>query len=97
MTILFFDEIYNFLIDMNISNSIILGDFNFNYFSSLFPHTEFKYIIYTLSLKQNVDFPTHIHGNCLDLILTHDHLRRQFHNKIYYSLGSHYGSFCNYL
>ena len=40
--------------------------------SSLFPHTEFKYLIYTLSLKHHVDFPTHIHGNCLYLMLTHE-------------------------
>ena len=30
-----------YLNDINISNSIILGDFNFNYISSLFPHTEY--------------------------------------------------------
>ena len=31
-----------------------------------------KNLLYTMSLKQHVDFPTHIHGNCLDLILTHE-------------------------
>ena len=28
--------------------------------------------IYILSLKQNINFPTHIHSNCLELILTHE-------------------------
>ena len=62
----------NFLIDINISNYIILLDFNFHYLSSLFPHTEFKFLINTLSLNQHVDFPTHIHDNCLNVMLTHE-------------------------
>ena len=39
MTILFVDEFSNFLININISNYNILGDFNFHYCSYLFPHT----------------------------------------------------------
>ena len=48
MTTTFFDEFFNFLIDINISNFIILGDFNCHCCSSLFPHTEFTSFIYTL-------------------------------------------------
>ena len=60
----------NFIILMNIYNTIFVGDFNFHYGISITPHLEFKYLINSLSLTQHVLCNTHYLGNTLDLVLT---------------------------
>ena len=51
-------------------NLLILGDFNFHVNTDLLHHYKFKMNYNELNLTQHVNFPTHIHGNTLNLILT---------------------------
>ena len=56
--------------DNSTENLLILGDFNFHVNTDLLHHYKFKMTYNELNLTQHVNFPTHIHGNTLDLILT---------------------------
>ena len=51
------------------SNLIILGDFNFHLYSILNHHLK-RLLCTELNLTQHVNFPTHLHGHTLDIILT---------------------------
>ena len=70
--IIFFKE-FSDLIHQHISPFlIILGDFNFHFNSTSYPHNKFKDICNELCLSQHVTETTHISGNVLDLIFTHN-------------------------
>ena len=51
------------------SNTLLLGDFNIHV-NTPSSTPNFHQLIYEHSLTQHVSFPTHIHGNTLDLIIT---------------------------
>ena len=66
----FFNDFSNLVINLNIYNTICMGDFNFHYGSLITPNLEFKSLIHYLSLKQHVICKTHYLGNTVDLVLT---------------------------
>lgn len=49
---------------------VVLGDFNLHVDTSSSQTSQFLDILASFDLQQNVDFPTHIHGHALDLIIT---------------------------
>ena len=55
------------------SQTTILGDLNYNFHSTQYPHSSFKYIIDSLDMNQVVHFPTHTAGYTLDLIFCRSH------------------------
>ena len=64
------NELTDLITEIDLSNTIILGDFNNHYGSSTSPHYNFFELLDSLSLKQHVHFPTHSSGYTIDLILT---------------------------
>ena len=48
----------------------ILGDFNYHFNSTSNPYIMFTNLTNSLSLSQHVNFPTHINGNIIDLVLS---------------------------
>ena len=72
----------NFINEHNYDNLIIIGDFNFHYDSDKLYHQDFKRLCNELNLTQHVNFPTHTHGNILDLILTYNHYNISIHTPI---------------
>ena len=72
----FVDEITNLLTERipNLSNIIILGDFNINTMETTSAdETIFNNTMAALRLKQHIQGPTHKLGNTLDLTLTQLH------------------------
>jgi len=71
----FFDEFQDVLCHLASlpHNMVVLGDFNLHVDSDSSQTAQFLDILSSFNLRQNVDFPTHIHGHTLDLIITsHD-------------------------
>ena len=66
----FITDFTDIIHDHSTENLLILGDFNFHVNTDLLHHYKFKMTYNELNLTQHVNFPTHIHGNTLDLILT---------------------------
>ena len=72
----FFNEFNDLILNIPISTkhqTTILGDFNYNFHSTLYPHSSFKYLTDSLDMNQVVHFPTHTAGNSLDLIFCRSH------------------------
>ena len=70
--VIFFYE-YQDLIENIISlhdNLYILGDFNLHLNNSNRSTNKFNEILTCFDLKQHVNFPTHVHGHWLDLLIT---------------------------
>ena len=67
---IFFDEFSELILNSDPKNTIIVGDLNYHFNSSLIPHSDFRDISDTLSLIQHISFPTHIQGNIIDYIFT---------------------------
>ena len=68
----FLDE-FQYLLENIISlhdNLYILGDFNLHLDNSNGNPNKFNEIITCFDLKQHVNFPTHVHGHWLDLLIT---------------------------
>ena len=68
----FFDEFQD-LLENIISlhdNLYILGDFNFHPDNSNGNTNKFNEILTCFDLKQHINFPTHVHGHWLDLLIT---------------------------
>ena len=68
----FFDEFQD-LLENIISlhdNLYILGDFNLHLDNSNGNTNKFNEILTCFALKQHVNFPTHVHGHWLDLLIT---------------------------
>ena len=68
----FFDEFQD-LLENIISlhdNLYILGDFNLHLDNSNGNNNKFSEILTCFDLKQHVNFPTHVHGQWLDLLIT---------------------------
>ena len=51
------------------SSFVICGDFNFHVDTMSPTVSEFKSVIDSCCLSQYVDFPTHLHGHTLDLLM----------------------------
>ncbi|CAG2229999.1 unnamed protein product [Mytilus edulis] len=68
----FVNEFFQFLEDIvpKYSNLIIMGDFNLHIEENSNAISEFNNSLDALGLIQHVDFPTHIHGRSLDLVIT---------------------------
>ena len=66
----FFNDFTDIIHSINNTNFLIAGDFNFHFGNPFPPHSSFSDLLDSLSLVQNVNFPTHISGNTLDLIIT---------------------------
>ena len=63
------------LIDSAGSNSILIGDFNFPCIDWIYETTSWKSVRFFYSTKEHlfdqlIDFPTHVLGNTLDLLLS---------------------------
>ena len=67
----FITDLYDFVVPLFTLNTIILGDFNINVnkTESRDATTFYKFIKNNMLLL-HIAFPTHIHGNILDLIIT---------------------------
>ena len=66
----FFNDFTNIIHSINNTNFLIAADFNFHFGNPFHPHSSFSDLLDSLSLVQNVNFPTHISGNTLYLIIT---------------------------
>ena len=69
----FFDEFPEFLETVLswASPSIITGDFNIHVDNPSSCHTtRLNSTLQSLDLKQHINFPTHVHGHILDLLIT---------------------------
>ena len=62
----FTDIIHNY----HDKNFLILGDFNFNFYTTRKHHHDFQILCSELNLKQHVTDPTHRLGHTLDLYIT---------------------------
>ena len=71
----FFDDFAEVISPLSVSSSnlLICGDFNIhvNDCNNTYAR-KFQDLIYGLNLQQHVQFPTHVHGHTLDLVLTVD-------------------------
>ena len=67
---IFVDEFSELILNSDPKNTIIVGDLNYHFNSSLTPHSDFRDISDTLSLIQHISFPTHIKCNIIDYIFT---------------------------
>ena len=75
----FFEQFQSLLEDihLNFENLVIIGDFNFHIKSTSSNLKAFNSLIDSFDLTQKVNFPTHIYGHTLDLLLTksnNDHI-----------------------
>ena len=69
----FIDEASKFIAEeiMNLENIVILGDFNIRINDAEDNEVSaFSDTFHALGLDQHVNFPTHVHGNTLDLVFT---------------------------
>jgi len=68
----FINEFSSILVDLSLSSELFIsGDFNIHVDNPSGPHvSSFLSIIDSFSLIQHVDFPTHISGHTLDLLLS---------------------------
>lgn len=68
----FVSEFCQFLEDVipKYSNLLLMGDFNLHINDDSNAVADFHNCLYALGLLQHVDFPTHIHGQSLDLVIT---------------------------
>ena len=80
---LFHEEFSNFLDSFLTKDKfIILGDINIHYNKKLDTNTiKFIDLFDTKNLKQWIDVPTHVHGNTLDWLITHENAH-SFINKV---------------
>ena len=46
------------------------GDFNYHFNTTSNPHIMFTNLINSVSLSENINFPTHINGNIIDLVFS---------------------------
>ena len=66
----FINEFFEIISNIHTSNTIILGDFNI-YINQQTPASiSLMHSLEMLNLKQYINFPTHIGGNTLDLVIT---------------------------
>ena len=75
----FLEQFQSLLEDIhhNTENLVIIGDFNFHIKSTSSNSKTFNSLIDSFDLNQKVNFPTHIYGHTLDLLLTksnNDHI-----------------------
>ena len=75
----FFEQFQSLLEDIHhtTENLVIIGDFNFHLESTSSNSKTFNSLIDSFDLTQKVNFPTHIYGHTLDLLLTksnNDHI-----------------------
>ena len=78
-TLTFFEQFQSLLEDIHhtTENLVIVGDFNFHIESTSSNSKTFNSLIDSFDLTQKVNFPTHIYGHTLDLLLTksnNDHI-----------------------
>jgi hypothetical protein len=68
----FVTEFFQFLEDIvpKYLNLMIMGDFNLHIHDDSSAVSEFNNSLFALGLLQHVDFPTHVHGHSLDLVIT---------------------------
>ena len=68
----YFDEFQDLLENIILlhDNSYILGDFNLHLDNSIGNTNKFNEILTCFDLKQHVNFPTHVHGHWLDLLIS---------------------------
>jgi hypothetical protein len=68
----FVNEFFPFMEDIvaKYSNLVVLGDFNLHINDTTSSILNFNNSLTALGLKQHVDFPTHIEGQSLDLVIT---------------------------
>ena len=72
----FFNEFNDLILNIPISTKhqiTILGDFNYHFHSTQYPHSSFKCLTDSLDMNQVVNFPTHTAGHSLDLIFCRSH------------------------
>ena len=68
----FFEQFQSLLKEIHhtTENLVIIGDFNFHLKTTCSNSKTFHSLIESFDLIQKVNFPTHIHGHTLDLVLT---------------------------
>jgi len=64
-----FMSFYGFLSSLS-SPTLICGDFNIHLDTDTVSSLNFKSMLDSCSLVQHIDFPTHIHGDTLDCLIT---------------------------
>ena len=65
-----FDEFQDLLYIIPLHDNLyILGDFNLHVDNATLQTNKFKEILTCFDIKQHVNFPAHVHGHCLDLLI----------------------------